>query len=97
MSVRSLVVPGNVVKVYPLALEVKQLNVNVVPSLSVWLSPEIAVVPTALPGQRKEFRVAVQNLEPTGGPVDVALDVPAGWTVSPASTRLTFSVEHQAM
>lgn len=75
----------------------KQKVVNVVPSISVALTPDIAVVPVAAAGRRKEFRVAIKNNERTGGAVAVKLETPAGWTVTPASTTLNFSVENEEM
>lgn len=73
----------------------KQKVVNVVPSVSVSLSPDIAVVPTAAGGKRKEFRVSLKNNAKTGGAVSVQLKTPAGWTVTPASARVNFSVENE--
>lgn len=75
----------------------KQKVVNVVPSVSVKLSPDIAVVPIASAGRKKEFRVSLKNNEKTGGAVQVKLTAPAGWTVTPASTTVNFSVENEEM
>ncbi len=73
----------------------KQKIVNVVPSISVKLSPNVGVVPLTAGGQRREFRVTVANNAKTGGSVDVRLDVPAGWKAEPASRTLTFGVEEE--
>jgi LmbE family N-acetylglucosaminyl deacetylase len=75
----------------------KQKVLNVVPNLSVKLTPSIAVVPLAAGGQKKEFRVSVLNNAPSGSTVRVRLETPAGWTVTPAETSLTFSVEEEEM
>jgi LmbE family N-acetylglucosaminyl deacetylase len=75
----------------------KQKVVNIVPALSVTLTPDIAVVPVAAGGMRKEFRVSVLNSAKTGGPVTVRLEGPAGWRVEPVSTTLGFSVEDEEM
>jgi LmbE family N-acetylglucosaminyl deacetylase len=75
----------------------KQKVVNIVPVLSVKLTPDIAVVPLTAGGVKKEFRVAVQNNSKTGGATQVRLEVPAGWTVQPAATTLNFSVEEEEM
>lgn len=75
----------------------KQKVVNVVPSVSVHLSPDIAVVPIAAGGRKKEFRVSLKNNEKTGGAVQVKLAAPAGWTVTPATTTVNFSVENEEM
>jgi LmbE family N-acetylglucosaminyl deacetylase len=75
----------------------KQKVVNIVPALSVKLTPDIAVVPLTAGGVKKEFRVSVQNNSKTGGAATVRLEVPAGWTVQPATTTLDFSVEEEEM
>ena len=73
----------------------KQKIVNIVPALSVRLTPDVAVVPVAAGGQRREFRVTVANNAKAGGPAVVRLEAPAGWTVDPASTTLNFGVEEE--
>ena len=75
----------------------KQKIINVVPKTSVTLSPSIAVVPLSAGGQKKEFRVSVLNDAPEPSEVAVSLEVPAGWTVDPASATLKFSVEEEEM
>lgn len=75
----------------------KQKVVNIVPKVSVKLTPSIAVVPLSAGGQKKEFRVSVLNNAPEASEVRVSLEAPAGWTVEPASTTLAFSVEEEEM
>lgn len=75
----------------------KQKVLNVVPTLSVTMTPSIAVVPLTAGGQKKEFRVSVLNNAQTGSDVAVRLEVPQGWSVEPASTTLHFSVEEEEM
>lgn len=75
----------------------KQKVVNIVPNVSLKLTPSIAVVPVAAGGQKKEFRVSVLNNAPSASDVSVSLEVPAGWRVEPASTTLKFSVEEEEM
>jgi LmbE family N-acetylglucosaminyl deacetylase len=75
----------------------KQKVLNIVPALSVALSPSVAVVPVAAGGQPKEFRVSVLNNAQTGADVRVSLEAPSGWRVEPASATLTFSVEEEEM
>jgi hypothetical protein len=75
----------------------KQKVVNIVPNVSVKLTPSIAVVPIAAGGQKKEFRVSVLNNAPSASEVRVSLEVPTGWRVEPASTTLNFSVEEEEM
>jgi LmbE family N-acetylglucosaminyl deacetylase len=73
----------------------KQKIVNVVPVLSVKVSPDVGVVPLAAGAQRREFRVTVQNNAKTGGAVTARLEVPSGWAVQPASSTLNFGVEEE--
>jgi hypothetical protein len=70
----------------------RRTQVQVVPELSVSLSPEAGVVP--LGGARaKEFTVAVGNESPGGGEVEVRLEVPEGWTVTPPTRSVEFARE----
>jgi alpha-galactosidase-like protein len=63
---------------------------KVVPSLSVGVSPEIAIVP--LKGtRRKEFTVNVENQSPTPVSGQVSLVLPGGWAASPATRPLNFT------
>ena len=75
----------------------KQKVVNIVPSVSLALTPDIAIVPVTSAGRRKEFRVALKNNEKVGGTVVVKLETPAGWTVTPPSATVKFSVESEEM
>lgn len=75
----------------------KQKVVNIVPSVSLAMTPDIAVVPLTGAGKRKEFRVALKNNERTGGAVTMKLEAPAGWTVAPATATVNFSVENEEM
>jgi LmbE family N-acetylglucosaminyl deacetylase len=70
----------------------KQKVVNVVPALSVALTPGVAVMPIGA-GARREFRVTVVNGAKGSGEAVVRLDVPAGWTVEPATARITLRFE----
>lgn len=73
----------------------KQKVVNVVPALSVRLSPEVGIVPLAAAGQRREFRVSVLNNAKSGSTVAVRLETPTGWKVEPAEASLTFALEEE--
>jgi LmbE family N-acetylglucosaminyl deacetylase len=73
----------------------KEKVVNIVPSLSVKLTPEIAVVPLAAVGKPREFRVTVANNAKTGAAVQVRLEAPAGWSVQPAVATINFGVEEE--
>jgi hypothetical protein len=70
----------------------KQKVVNVVPALSVSLTPSVAVMPIG-GGARREFRVAVANGAKASGEAVVRLVVPAGWTVEPAEARVALRFE----
>ena len=75
----------------------KQKVVNIVPVLSVKMTPDVAIVPVAAAGTKREFRVTVLNNAAGGGTARVRLEVPAGWTVEPKDTTLTFSLEEEEM
>jgi LmbE family N-acetylglucosaminyl deacetylase len=70
----------------------KQKVVNVVPALSVSMTPEIAVMPVGR-GARREFRVTVANAAKGGGEAVVRLEVPAGWKVEPAQAAASLRFE----
>jgi LmbE family N-acetylglucosaminyl deacetylase len=70
----------------------KRHPVQVVPALSVRLSPE--VVPVSLGAPRPvEMRVFVRSFAPGAGEGSVRLDAPAGWTVAPPRASLRFAYE----
>ena len=75
----------------------KQKVLNIVPHVSVKLTPDIAVVPLTAGGKKKEFRVSVLNNAPGGSAVKVRLEAPSGWRVEPAEATLNFSVEEEEM
>jgi LmbE family N-acetylglucosaminyl deacetylase len=66
---------------------------NVVPALSVRLSPEIAIVPAGAAEARREFRVAVVNGVKGSGSATVRLELPAGWSADPPEVPLRFVFE----
>jgi len=73
----------------------RQKVVNVVPAVSVTMTPDIAVVPLARAGQPKEFRVGVLNNDKTGAATVVRLEAPSGWTVDPREVTLDFAYEEE--
>jgi hypothetical protein len=81
----------------------KRMELNVVPAFSVRMTPPLAVVPVAAAGAagakplEREIHVAVTN--GTKGPADatVALEVPAGWKVTPAAAAIGFSRENESL
>jgi LmbE family N-acetylglucosaminyl deacetylase len=64
--------------------------VNVVPALSLRVSPEIAVIPLA-GSRKKEFTVTVENQNTVASESEVRLIVPSGWTATPASRPVKFA------
>jgi LmbE family N-acetylglucosaminyl deacetylase len=68
----------------------KRSELLVVPALTVSVSPDVVVVPTATSTTR-EMRVTVRNNARTAAKGDVRLKVPAGWTVTPASIPVSFA------
>ena len=71
----------------------KQHLVQVVPALSVRVSPDIAIVPVAGPRPQKEFRVLVANNRRDAGTATARLTAPAGWSVAPREATLRFRYE----
>ncbi len=70
----------------------KQKVVNVVPALSVSMTPDIAVMPVG-GAARREFRVTVANEAKGSGEAVVHLEVPAGWKVEPAQAAASLRFE----
>jgi len=67
----------------------KQKIVNVVPALSVSLSPRLAMVPLlSQPG--REFRISVLNNAKGAATGSLTMVVPKGWITAPASVALAF-------
>jgi hypothetical protein len=79
----------------------KRMEVNVVPAFSVRVTPELAVIPVADGGAAKpverEIHVAVTNGTKAAAQASVALELPAGWKVAPASVPLSFAHEDEAL
>ena len=71
----------------------KQKVVNVVPVLSVRMSPDVAVAPLRAGGVRKEFRLRVLNGAAGATTATVRLEVPPGWKAEPAEAPLAFGFE----
>jgi LmbE family N-acetylglucosaminyl deacetylase len=70
----------------------KQKVVNVVPALSVSMTPDIAVMPVG-GSARREFRVTVANEAKGSGEAVVRLEVPPGWKVEPAQAAASLRFE----
>ncbi len=78
----------------------KRMELNVVPALSVSLSPALAVIPASSPGAapgKREVHVSVVNGTKGAAEASVTLDLPAGWKATPARVPLSFSHEDEAL
>jgi hypothetical protein len=79
----------------------KRMELNVVPAMSVHVSPTLAVVPAASgaasPMAPREIHVTVTNGTKGPATATVALTAPAGWNVTPASANLDFDHEDEAL
>ena len=77
----------------PLVGGEKQHVVQVVPALSVRLTPEVAVVPLGPPRAQREFRVVVTNNARAETSAVARLEVPPGWSSTPREAPLRFRYE----
>ena len=77
----------------------KRMELNVVPALSVSVTPSLLVIPAPGRGQsvEREVHVAVTNGTKGVVQVNVALELPAGWRANPAGERLAFSYEDESL
>ena len=79
----------------------KRMELNVVPAFSVIATPPLAVVPmpvgTAARPVAREVHVSVTNGTKAGAQASVSLQVPAGWSVSPASVPVDFLHEDESL
>ncbi len=80
----------------------KRMELTVVPAFSVKLTPALAVIPatrTAADGKalEREIDVTVTNSTKSAAKVSVALGVPSGWKVMPASSTIDFNHEDEAL
>ena len=76
----------------------KRTELNVIPALSVRVTPPLAVIPasTAKPVER-EIYVSVTNGAKSAEKASVTLDLPAGWRATPASVALSFVHEDESL
>jgi len=74
----------------------KRMEISVVPAFSVNVTPGLAVIGTTSPGPRDVY-VSVTNGTKSATKASVALELPAGWKVSPANTALEFSHEDESV
>jgi hypothetical protein len=68
-------------------------ELQVVPALSLRLSPEIAVVPLASPRRPVEVRLFLRSFARGAAEAVARLEAPPGWSVEPPSVPLRFSYE----
>ena len=79
-----------------LATGEKRMELNVVPGLSLHVEPGVMIVPLKVAAgvdRRKEVRVTVENNTKGAATANVALKVPAGWRVMPASAPISLGAE----
>jgi LmbE family N-acetylglucosaminyl deacetylase len=78
----------------------KRMELSVVPGFAVRLSPEIVVFPAAGGGRDprpRDVQVVVTNHHKGAAKGSVALSVPQGWTVTPATAPVAFAREDEEM
>ncbi len=78
----------------------KRMELNVVPALSVRITPALAVIPApsaAAKAVDREIHVSVTNGTKGAAKAAVSLEVPAGWKCTPASTQIGFSHEDESL
>ena len=78
----------------------KRMELNVVPAFSVSLSPSLMVIPAPLAGTApvtREVHVSVTNGTKGTAHVDVTLELPQGWTATPANVPIDFVHEDESL
>jgi hypothetical protein len=80
----------------------KRMELAVVPAFSVRVSPTLAVIPatraaTEAGALNREVYVTVTNGTKAAAKASVALDVPSGWKVTPATSTIDFNHEDEAL
>jgi hypothetical protein len=75
----------------------KRMELNVVPALSVRVTPGLVVVPAAGGAVEREVSVAVTSGSKTAAQATVTLELPAGWAATPASVPLSFAHEDESL
>jgi len=74
----------------------KRMELNVVPALSVRLTPGLAVFPAGSKAAREAF-VTVTNGTKSAMKASVRLDLPSGWKATPPGIELAFEHEDEAL
>jgi hypothetical protein len=77
----------------------KRMELNVVPSFSVRVTPPLAVIPAgaAAPAATREIHVNVTNSTKGASDATVRLEAPAGWSVTPQTATLSFTREDESL
>jgi hypothetical protein len=81
----------------------KRMELNVVPAFSVKVTPGLAVIPAARPGDapakpvERELHVAVTNGTKGAAKAVVSLELPAGWKAAPATAAIDFEHEDESL
>jgi LmbE family N-acetylglucosaminyl deacetylase len=75
----------------------KRMELSVVPAFSVKMTPPLAVIPESAKSVQREIHVAVTNGTKGAAQASVALDLPAGWTATPANATLAFAHEDESL
>jgi hypothetical protein len=79
----------------------KRMELNVVPAFSVKVTPPLAVIPAPAAGADtragREVHVEVTNGTKAAAAVAVRLELPAGWSATPASVPLEFGHEDESL
>ena len=78
----------------------KRMELNVVPAYSVRVTPPLAVMPAPVAGAApiaREIHVAVTNGAKGIREVSVKLELPAGWSATPASVPIAFAHEDESL
>jgi hypothetical protein len=79
----------------------KRMELNVVPAFSVKVTPPLAVMPAPAAGAAsragREVHVEVSNGTKAAATVAVRLELPAGWTATPAAVPLEFGHEDESL
>jgi hypothetical protein len=68
-------------------------ELQVVPELSLRLTPEVAAIPLAGARKALEVRASVRSFSKSAAPAEVRLEAPEGFTVEPPTARLAFATE----
>ncbi|MBK5297095.1 MAG: PIG-L family deacetylase [Vicinamibacteria bacterium] len=75
----------------------KRTELLVVPSISVRVTPDIAIVPLEARNAAREVRVTITGNAPGSADADVALDLPRGWRATPATARVHLARADEAV